>query len=68
MMQKNKLEAFWEENNKKINTAVGKLIVPVMRFNDPLLAQAHQDLINYMNWFDREMESLLEEPSERLGQ
>lgn len=54
------LDKLWGEHNTKINTIIGKLMVPAMNRTDPQVTEAHQDLINFANWFDEEMEKLYE--------
>lgn len=52
------LEKLWENHNSKINHIIGKLIVPAMSGKDPIVKEAHQNLIDFANWFDEEMEKL----------
>jgi hypothetical protein len=55
-----KLEVLWQEHNSKINSVIGKLTVPAMSTfkSDPLLREAHQDLIDFAAWFDEQMEKI----------
>lgn len=53
-----KFDVLWQEHNSKINQIIGKLIVPAMSGKDPIVKEAHQNLIDFANWFDEEMEKL----------
>jgi hypothetical protein len=54
------LEEFWEEHNSKLNTIIGKLSVPAMQTNLPLVKECHRELIDFAGWVDDSLESVSE--------
>ncbi len=52
---KKQLEKIWSEHNSKLNSIIGKLTIPAMQGNSPQVKQCHQELVDFANWFDEEM-------------
>jgi len=50
-----RMDEIWEQHNSKVNTIIGKL-TGVMVTRNPLVKEAHQDLIDFAIWIDEQME------------
>jgi len=50
-----RLDEIWEEHNSKVNTIIGKLTAALVTRN-PMVKEAHQDLIDFAIWFDEQMD------------
>jgi hypothetical protein len=50
-----RMDEIWEQHNSKVNTIIGKLTAAMVTRN-PLVKEAHQDLIDFAIWFDEQMD------------
>ncbi len=52
------LEELWEQHNSKVNRMIGELSVGAAQTENTHIKQVHQDLIDFANWFDEQMETI----------
>lgn len=57
-MDKEQLEAFWEEHKSRMNTIIGKALVPLAMSPHRLGKEVQRDLVNFAIWVDEQLEKL----------
>lgn len=55
-----RLEAFWEQHNQRINTIIGKLCIPAMQTRHPMVIECHRELIDFAAWVDEQFKGIEE--------